>query len=308
MNLWNKKFLNPLGLAAGYDKNGESIESILDLGFGFMEIGSITPEPQLGNSLPRVFRLINDKAVINRYGFNSDGHLKVKKRLQKLIKDPNKLLGINLGKNKTSDDAIKDYILGIERLGEFADFLIINVSSPNTPGLRSLQRREVLQDLLMNIQKSRDLNCKNIPLLVKIAPDVTDQEILDIASVIKKLQIDGIIIGNTTISRPNTLKDIKIANEIGGLSGKPLKSLTLDKVKKFYIATNGSIPIIGCGGISTAEDVIEYGKAGASLIELYTGMIFEGPGIVTNIKQELLEKLEGKKWKDIIGENVELER
>ncbi|CAG8450299.1 9267_t:CDS:2 [Diversispora eburnea] len=334
--VFGKKITNPICLAAGFDKNGEAIDALFDLGFGYVEIGSITPEPQPGNQKPRVFRLTHDKAIINRYGFNSDGHKMVEIRLRdrlrrfilhktrllqetfSLIKssslddDPllsdslginrslkeGKLLAINLGKNKWSDpNSVDDYIKGIKRLGRYADILVINVSSPNTPGLRDLQRKEIFKKLLNEVVITRnELSNPRPALLVKIAPDLSDKELSDIADAVIESNIDGIIVSNTTISRPETLQSGGLINEIGGLSGPPLKPLALNTLEKMNKLTKGKITLIGCGGISNAKDVLEYAKAGATLVQLYTSLSYDGAGKVREIKDELIKELKDQKW------------
>ncbi|KAJ3257205.1 Dihydroorotate dehydrogenase (quinone), mitochondrial [Boothiomyces macroporosus] len=323
VKLWNKEITNPVGLAAGYDKNGEAVDSLLNFGFGLVEIGSVTPLPQAGNPKPRFFRLPSDDAVINRYGFNSVGHSVVLNRLKHRLRkyfnlnplsdiddiprslQENKLLGVNLGKNKLSPaDSHDDYINGVKKLGPMADYIVINISSPNTPGLRSLQRREPIQQLLGQAIAARNTLTHKPPLLVKIAPDCSDAELEDIAHVVKEVGIDGIIISNTTISRPKTLTgDEKIVRQMGGLSGAPVKPLALATVSKFYKLTNGSIPIVGCGGIATAEDALQFCRAGATVVQLYTSLGYRGPGIVPEIKDGLTKLLraEGKTWMECIG-------
>ena len=309
--VWNLKFANPIGLAAGFDKHGECIDGMFDLGFGFVEIGSITPKPQRGNDKPRVWRLKKDEAVINRYGFNSDGHELVKFRLEDRLSNMNRSsygkLGINLGKNKyvKQNDAVNDYIKGIENFTEFADYLVINISSPNTPGLRDLQRREIIHDLLSKVKIKRDsvhdaifakspmascVKCKPPPppLLVKIAPDLKDNEIEDIAFVVREVGIDGIIVSNTTISRDNLKSDEKVTSEYGGLSGKPVFEKSNQVLKKMYKATEGKVPLIGVGGVSSVEDAYQKIKCGASLVQIYTGMIYNGPILI----HEMIDKLD----------------
>lgn len=304
----------------GYDKNGQAIDALFGFGFGLVEIGSVTPEMQEGNKKPRMFRLPEDKAVINRYGFNSDGHQAVidrlKRRIERLVPAetaaapnnksmiPGRMLGINLGKNKTSaSDDDRDYLDGIKNLGDYADYLVINISSPNTPGLRSLQRREPIQRLLKSAKAARDTISHKPPLLVKISPDLSRSELEDIAQVCKSLEIDGVIISNTTISRPSGLKNDTVKDEAGGLSGAPVLPLALEMTSNFYKLTDGKIPIIGCGGISSGEDAIAFCKAGASAVQIYTSFGYKGPGIVWGIKDrvaEILEK-EGKSWNDLVG-------
>jgi len=291
------QFRNPVGLAAGFDKHGEAVDGMLKAGFGFVEIGSITPAPQPGNDKPRVFRLVEDEAVINRYGFNSDGHQAVQSRLEQQYLargHPPGILGINLGKNKTSDNAIGDYVKGVQCFSGWGDYLVINVSSPNTPGLRSLQGREQLATLIDKVLEARDSLPVSMrhPLLIKIAPDLSEYDKEDIAAVVTRQKggVDGIIVTNTTVARPETLKSGN-KKETGGLSGKPLKELSTRTVSDMYRLTGGKLPIIGVGGISTGQDAYEKIKAGASLVQLYTALAYEGPPIVKKIKRELAELL-----------------
>ncbi|CAJ0915130.1 18814_t:CDS:2 [Entrophospora sp. SA101] len=303
IEVWGKKISNPIGLAAGFDKNGEAIDGLFDLGFGYVEIGSVTPEPQPGNPKPRVFRLSKDKSIINRYGFNSDGHYIVESRLRDRIRrKSNGKRGINLGKNKWSDvESVDDYVKGIKRFGEYADILVVNVSSPNTPGLRGLQKKGLIDNLLKEVMKA-----------LKISPDLTEEELEDIADAAMNNGVDGIIISNTTTSRPASLKsDKKLISEMGGLSGPPVKQLSLRALKKIYQYTNGKIVLIGCGGISNAQDALEYARAGATMVQLYTSLTYDGAGKVREIKDGVIKELNSsdndgddnkKKWKDIVGE------
>ncbi|XP_011404303.2 PREDICTED: dihydroorotate dehydrogenase (quinone), mitochondrial-like isoform X1 [Amphimedon queenslandica] len=291
--VWGLSFSNPIGMAAGFDKHGEAYVGLFKVGFGFVEIGSVTPHPQPGNSRPRVFRLNEDKAVINRYGFNSDGHYIVKERIMKWAEQkkqfPRRQLGVNLGKNKTSTDAVDDYVQGIRELGGHADYIVINISSPNTPGLRSLQGKEHLVKLLQKVREERDklsgLPCP--PVLVKIAPDLNDSDKEDIAEVVirKEGGADGIIICNTTVSRENLKSSHR--SEAGGLSGEPLKGLSTQLIQEMYQLTKGKVPIIGVGGVSSGQDAYDKIRAGASLVQLYTGLVYEGPPLVGRIKKEL---------------------
>ena len=315
--VWGLSFPNPIGLAAGFDKNGECIDGMMDLGFGFVEIGSITPQPQDGNDKPRVWRLVEDEAVINRYGFNSDGHEVVRQRLQKRLENMNRnsygKLGINLGKNKkvTEKDAVLDYMKGIEVFAEFADYLVINISSPNTPGLRDLQKRDIIHKLLSSLKETRDrvhdanfaksamascIKCKPPPppLLVKIAPDLEDNEIKDIAFVVRDVGIDGIIVNNTTISREDLKADKSVQSEYGGLSGRPMFEKSNGILRKVYKATEGKVPLIGVGGVSSVDDAYTKIKCGASLVQLYTGMIYNGPTLI----HEMIDKLDECAKKD----------
>ncbi|XP_022908668.2 dihydroorotate dehydrogenase (quinone), mitochondrial [Onthophagus taurus] len=311
VKLFGKEFPNPIGIAAGFDKHGEAILGLQDLGFGFVEIGSVTLFPQAGNEKPRVFRLKKDEAVINRYGFNSDGSQVVFQRLESL-KSNHKLdsiLGINLGKNKDSQNAIHDYVEGIEKFGPIADYLVINISSPNTPGLRDMQIKSNLIALLSEVVKARNnLPFKNKPsLLLKLAPDLTKEEQIDIADVVKleKCKVDGLIICNTTIDRPDYLKSEE-KSEIGGLSGKPLKDISTQMISNMFILTGG-MPIIGVGGISSGQDAYEKIKAGARIVQIYTALVYEGPIIVDKIKRELSALLEKDGYKcvdEAVGKEV----
>ncbi|KAM8945967.1 dihydroorotate dehydrogenase (quinone), mitochondrial [Pelodytes ibericus] len=288
------RFRNPVGVAAGFDKHGEAVDGLFKMGFGFVEIGSVTPNPQEGNPAPRVFRLPEDQAIINRYGFNSHGVDAVRQRLQKrrekqtLLTAGGMPLGINLGKNKTSEDAAADYTRGVQELGPLADYLVINVSSPNTPGLRELQGREQLRHLLAKVVKARNsLQSNHRPaLLVKIAPDLSKTDKEDIATVLTELGIDGLIVSNTTISRPPTLQDPQSC-EAGGLSGAPLRDMATETVREMYSLTAGKIPIIGVGGVSSGLDALEKIRAGASLVQLYTALTYQGPPIVGRVRREL---------------------
>ncbi|CAH2241735.1 dihydroorotate dehydrogenase (quinone), mitochondrial [Pararge aegeria] len=300
-NVLKTKFLkydlsNPIGIAAGFDKHGDAVTGLRRLGFSIVEIGSVTPEPQPGNPKPRVFRLPEDDAVINRYGFNSEGHDSVLHKVKNLDKAllQNGLLGINLGKNKNSDDAVQDYTLGINKFYEIADYFVINISSPNTPGLRSLQSKEELQKLLTAVNKMLNSlqTVTRPPLLLKLAPDLSLEEIKDIVTVItkKETKVDGLIIANTTIDR-SSLKNQVHATETGGLSGRPLANKSTDMIKTVYKLTKGSIPIIGVGGVFSGQDAYDKILAGASAVQIYTALIYLGPPIITKIKTELAELL-----------------
>ncbi|CCH43353.1 Dihydroorotate dehydrogenase, mitochondrial [Wickerhamomyces ciferrii] len=327
VNLFDKKLSNPVGIAAGLDKNGEIIDPLFDVGFGYVEIGSITPVPQPGNPKPRFFRLPKDDAVINRYGFNSNGHLDVvirlKERLESFFRKNNvdsvqnnslrdgKILAINLGKNKTGDE-VQDYLTGVENFNQFADVLVINVSSPNTPGLRNLQGEAKLTNLLKEVVNKRDSlideHKKKTPILVKVAPDLDESEIKSIVYSAKESKINGIIVSNTTIQRPGDLKSRSdLTSQVGGLSGKPLKPLSLKALRTAAKYTKDSdLILVGCGGISSGKDVLEFGKAGAKYVELYTSFAYKGPGLVYKIKKELTEELqkEGKTWEQIVGSDL----
>jgi len=288
IRLWGHDFSNPIGLAAGFDKNGDVPNAMLAHGFGFVEVGSVTPRPQAGNPKPRLFRLGRDHAVINRMGFNNDGMDTVFARLKARPKTPEGWVGINLGKNKNTDDALEDYVSGINTLAAVADYIVINVSSPNTPGLRALQGRQPLIDLLSGVKKAlsalRLASCP--PVLLKIAPDLTDEDKADIAKVVLDLGIDGIIATNTTIERPDDLTD-PLKSESGGLSGRPLMASSTRVLADFYRLTEGRVVLIGVGGISSGQDAYQKIRAGASLVQLYSALVYQGPGLVSRINKDL---------------------
>lgn len=282
------KFPNPVGMAAGFDKNARAIDGLLGLGFGFVEVGTVTPRPQKGNPKPRLFRLTEDKAIINRLGFNNDGIEEFIENFKSHKKQG--IVGINIGANKDSKDMIEDYMVLIDHVSELADYITINVSSPNTPGLRDLQKKESMLQLLSRIKKIHEAQKRRPPLLVKIAPDLTDDEITAIGEVALELGIDGLIATNTTIARPETLQSSNKA-ETGGLSGQPLLKRSTEVISKLKYATGAKLPIVAVGGIFTAEDVKEKLNAGASLVQIYTGLIYEGPGLVDKIKKDLVSML-----------------
>lgn len=285
---------NPLGISAGFDKNGEAIEGLRSIGFGFVEIGSVTPIPQGGNSKPRVFRLNEDAAIINRYGFNSDGHEQVWKRIQQLRANKNYegIIGVNLGKNKTSDDPVKDYVEGLKLFAPVADYLVINVSSPNTPGLRDMQQKDSLKNLLTEVMKANQALDLPRPIFLKLSPDLTEKELSDVCSTIKRKEckVHGLIISNTTTDRSMLLESVH-KDEAGGLSGRPLKEKSTRMIEDAYRLTNGKVAIIGVGGISTGQDAYEKILAGSSAVQIYTSFSMEGPPVVTKIKKELDEIL-----------------
>lgn len=277
-------FPNPLGLAAGFDKNAEAFDGALDLGFGFVEIGAVTPQPQPGNNRPRVFRLRADAAVINRYGFNNDGLEAVAGRLE--ARRNTGIIGANLGANKNSENRTEDYVKGVKSLAGLVDFFTVNVSSPNTPGLRALQDKASLRALLILVLSARERYAPRIPVFLKIAPDLTDEDKADIASVAKDLKLDGLIISNTTIARPDGLRSAA-ANEAGGLSGAPLFAPSTALLKEFHRELRSRVPLIGVGGVFTARDAYEKILSGASLVQLYTALIYEGPSLPSRILGEL---------------------
>lgn len=288
------RFASPVGLAPGYDKDAAVFREILDLGFGFTEVGTLTPVAQEGNPKPRLFRLPEDAAVINRMGFNNAGQDLAIARLKKGLERPlNGILGINIGANKDSDDRINDYCLGVRNMAAYADYLTVNISSPNTPGLRDLQGKAALSDLLSAVTAERsDFLAKSekqaLPIFLKVAPDLHKDDIDDICAVVLEQKIDAIIVSNTTISRPELHSKYK--SEAGGLSGAPLKDLALQRLKDFRAASGGAIALIGVGGIANADDAYARIKAGASLVQLYSSMVYEGPNIGANIAKGL-EKL-----------------
>ncbi|HEX4293818.1 MAG TPA: quinone-dependent dihydroorotate dehydrogenase [Rhizomicrobium sp.] len=282
------RFPNPVGLAAGFDKDAEIPDAMLKFGFGFVECGSLTPRPQAGNARPRLFRLAQDGAVINRMGFNNRGIENAAMRLERRRRRG--VLGINIGANRDSPDRIADYALGFARLAPFADYVAVNVSSPNTPGLRGLQNREELERLLAALAASRAREGLRTPLLLKIAPDLDEAAMDAIAEVVLGAGIEGLIVSNTTIARPATLKSAN-AGEQGGLSGKPLMAPSKHVLKQMRLRVGARLVLIGVGGIASGADAYEKIRAGASLVQLYTALAYRGPGLVDRIKRELLELL-----------------
>jgi dihydroorotate dehydrogenase len=280
-------FANPLGLAAGFDKNAEVPDAMLAQGFGFVEVGTLTPRAQAGNPRPRLFRLTEDGAVINRMGFNNDGHAAALLRLQKRGGRTG-IVGVNLGANKDSTDRISDYVSGIKTFAGVANYFTVNVSSPNTPGLRNLQSSSELRELLQRLNEARDGLPRRVPMLLKIAPDLEIADLLSIADCCQNGAVDGVIISNTTISRP--LLQSGTASEQGGLSGAPLFDLSTQKLAQFYLCTEGKIPLIGVGGISNAEQAWEKLCAGASLLQIYSALVFQGPALVDDILEGLSQK------------------
>jgi dihydroorotate dehydrogenase len=285
-------FPNPVGLAAGFDKDAEVFEPMLSLGFGFVEVGTLTPRPQAGNAQPRLFRLAEDEAVINRMGFNNRGQADALTRLSKRYRTGG-LVGVNVGANKDSEDRIADYVAGVRAMGPVADYLTINISSPNTPGLRQLQDEGALKELLSEMQA---IGCDK-PIFLKVAPDLEESDPERIVRAALDHRIAAIIVSNTTVTRPS-LKS-RYANEAGGLSGKPLKPLALEALRRFRRAGGGEIPLIGVGGIANADDAWERIRAGASLVQLYTAMVYEGPGIVRRIAWGLVERLKREGFANI---------
>lgn len=281
------KFKNPVGLAAGFDKDAKLYRELSNLGFGFIEIGTLTPKPQPGNEKKRLFRLKEDEAIINRMGFNNGG---VAAAVERLKKNKNVLIGGNIGKNKITpnEKAVDDYLICFEALFDYVDYFVVNVSSPNTPNLRELQDKEPLTNLLNTLQEENNKKASPKPVLLKIAPDLTDAQLLDIIDIVKETQIAGVIATNTTISRDGLTSENK--KETGGLSGKPLKSRSTEVIRFLSQKSGNAFPIIGVGGIHSAEDALEKLEAGASLVQLYTGFIYEGPALVKKINKAILEQ------------------
>ena len=273
------KFPNPLGLAAGFDKNAEVPGAMLRLGFGFVEVGTLTPRPQAGNARPRLFRLREDGAVINRFGFNNEGYEGARIRL---ARRPAGMIGVNVGANTDAADRIADYVLGVETFAPVADYVAINVSSPNTPGLRDLQRRDALDELVARIATARDETEPRRPLVVKIAPDLDDHDLDAVVAVAVARGIDGLIVSNTTVARPASLRSPN-RGESGGLSGRPLFEPSTRLLARAYLALGGAMPLIGCGGVEDAETAIAKIEAGASLVQLYTSLALKGVGVIDAI-------------------------
>ena len=285
------RFKNPVGLAAGFDKNGEYVEALSNLGFGFIEVGTVTPLPQPGNDKPRMFRLQDDNAIINRMGFNNKGVDVMAERLRLLKdKDPSIVVGGNIGKNKNTpnENATSDYIKCFDRLFDVVDYFVVNVSSPNTPGLRALQEKAPLMELLNTLQQRNLKHDVSRPILLKIAPDLTDEQLDDIVEIVQQTGIAGVIATNTTIDRNGLYAEKSMKAEMGGLSGKPLTQRSTEVIRYLSQKSNKSFPIIGVGGIHSPQDAKDKIEAGASLVQLYTGFIYEGPGLIKRICKELV--------------------
>ena len=301
--LFGKEIDNPIGMAAGFDKNAEVYNSLFKLGFGFVEVGTITPLQQYGNPKPRVFRLVEDQALINRLGFNNLGSENVSKRIRSNLN--NGLLGINIGPNKDSSNRLNDYLIGIKKFHDIADYITINISSPNTENLRNFHDETKFDELMSSIQKEK-INLKSkIPIVVKISPDISDDQIELISKVSLEYNISAIIVSNTTSKNREKLNNI-LKHQKGGLSGKPLEEEANKLISKFYKLLKGKVQIIGVGGVDSGESAYKKIIAGASYIQLYTGMVFQGPSIVRKIKKELKEILidEGvNNFKEIVGKN-----
>ena len=287
--VWGRDFPNPIGIAAGFDKDAVVPDALLRLGFGFVEIGTVTLRPQPGNPKPRVFRLEEDAALVNRLGFNSGGLDRVVARLE-ARRGRGGIVGVNIGRNRDSADAAADYAEGVRRAAPLAGYLVVNVSSPNTPGLRDLQARAVLDDLLRQLLAARSETGASVPLLVKIAPDLSPEERADIAAVALATGIDGIVVANTTVARPPGLQS-RAADEAGGLSGRPLFAPSTALLGEMSRLTEGRLPLIGVGGVASAADAYAKIRAGASLVQLYTALVFAGPALLVRIKAGLADLL-----------------
>lgn len=319
--VWNRDFDNPIGLSAGFDKNAEVIDAILGFGFNFVEVGAITPRPQVGNDGIRLFRLREDEALINRLGFPNHGLERISERLRNRAttkRNPAGFVGANIGPNKenigpnkNTKDSVNDYVQCVEQLAGLVDYLVINVSCPNTPGLRNLQKPEVLADMLTKLKATR--SAANVPvpppILVKVSPDLGKQEIAGIAEVALTSQVDGVIVSNTTTARPDGLRS-EFKDEVGGLSGRPLFLESTKTLQQMYRLTRGEIPLIGLGGVSSGRDAYIKIKSGASLVQLYTALVYQGPTVVSRIKTELANLLREDGFTNIqeaIGVDVPLE-
>jgi dihydroorotate dehydrogenase len=306
MRVFGLNFPNPIGIAAGFDKHAEVPDALLRLGFGFVEVGTVTPLPQTGNPRPRVFRLDTDQGVINRLGFNSQGSDAALARLASRA-NAGGIVGINVGANKNTPDRIVDYVGLIERFAPVASYVTVNISSPNTPGLRTMQQAAVLDDLLARVVDARERVAQNAgptPVLLKIAPDLSLSDLDDVVGIARSRRVDGMIVGNTTVGRPPDLRDTEKAKEAGGLSGRPLLALANRMLAETYVRVEGVFPLIGAGGIDSGTAALAKIRAGASLVQIYSGLVFRGLGLVAEIKSALLAALERDRQdsiKDYIG-------
>jgi len=304
INLFGKNFPNPIGLAAGFDKSAEAYNSVLRLGFGFVEVGTVTPLKQSGNPKPRIFRLEEDQALINRLGFNNDGVEIIKNRIKSDGKKG--ILGVNIGPNKETQDQKNDFCFGLKNFFDIADYITINISSPNTEGLRDFQDKEKLKDLLLSLNNIKKENKTDIPLLLKVSPDIKEDHISEVADIAINNDISAIILTNTTSGNRDNLVS-KTKKEEGGLSGKPLYQISNNMIKKFYKRLNGKVPIIGVGGVNSGKSAYEKIIAGASLLQLYTSFVYRGPSTAKDIKRELIQILKSEgisNIKDIVGTGV----
>ena len=302
-SLFEKKLDNPIGMAAGFDKNAEIYNSLFRLGYGFVEVGTITPIAQYGNPKPRIFRLVEDEALINRLGFNNLGAKDISEKIKS--NKPNGLLGINIGPNKDTKNRLDDYLIGLKTFYNLADYITINISSPNTENLRNFHDKTKLDELISSIEEEKIQLKSKIPIVIKISPDINDEQVENIAEILLKYKIKAIIVSNTTEENRNLLKDIQ-KNQKGGLSGKPLEMKSNQLINKFYKMLKKEIKIIGVGGVDSGKSAYSKFSVGANYIQLYTGMVFQGPNIVNKIKKEFKELLANdgvKNFKEIIGQN-----
>jgi len=297
VTLWNRTFPNPVGLAAGFDKNADVVGAMLKIGFGFVEAGTVTPKPQDGNPRPRIFREADHEAVINRMGFPNQGVQNFRGNIEKFLETkprPAGVVGINIGMNKGQTDPAKDYCQLVRTLGPYADYITVNISSPNTPGLRNLQERENLLPLLERIMEERAKSCgagDPPPLLVKLSPDLKEAQKKEVADSLLEAKVDGVILTNTTLDRPDYLP-AEFYEQAGGLSGRPLTEKSTTLIRDFYRLLDGKLPIVGAGGISSAKDAYAKIKAGASLVQLYSALVFQGPPLIPEILQGLIASME----------------
>ena len=302
-NLFGKTFSNPIGLAAGFDKSAEVYNSIFKFGFGFVEVGTVTPLKQYGNPKPRIFRLAGDKALINRLGFNNDGSEIIHDRI--LSNSPAGILGVNIGPNKDTQNQKNDFLLGFKKFFDIADYITINISSPNTENLRDFHEDQKLISLIQTINLEKSNLKSQIPIMLKISPDINENSIDTISEIVSENSISALILTNTSNVNRENLSDPQ-KSELGGLSGKPMEEISNNLINKFYKILKGKVPIIGVGGVDSGKSAYEKILAGASLIQLYTGMIYKGPRIVKNIKKELIDQLKRdgiKNFTEIIGQN-----
>ena len=294
--LFNRLLPNPIGLAAGFDKSAEVYNSLFKFGFGFIEVGTVTPKKQLGNPKPRIFRLERDQALINRLGFNNHGSEAVSSRISN--NQPEGILGINIGPNKDSKAKEEDYYTCLERLALYSSYVTINISSPNTEGLRNFHEQKEMEKLLIGINKIKKNKKIDKPIAIKLSPDINEKDVSRIVELIKKYEVHCIIISNTTDGNREKLSDVK-KNESGGLSGKPLEDISTNLIKKFYRETKGKIKIIGVGGVDSGQSAFNKIISGADAVQLYTGMVYKGPGIIKSIKKELISILKKENLKNI---------
>jgi dihydroorotate dehydrogenase len=302
MRVFGLNFSNPVGIAAGFDKNAEVPDALLRVGFGFVEVGTITPKPQPGNPRPRLFRLNADAGVINRLGFNSQGADAVLRRLATRARAGG-VVGINVGPNKDTADRIADYVQLIERFAAVASYVTVNISSPNTPGLRNMQQAAVLDELLARVIDARErvaTTAGPTPVLLKIAPDLSLTDLDDVVGIARSRRVDGMIVGNTTVTRPNRLHEIEKAKEAGGLSGRPLLPLANRMLAETYVRVEGVFPLVGAGGIDSGATALVKIRAGASLVQVYSGLVFRGLSLVTEIKKTLLAALERDRQQSLV--------